>query len=385
MPSHSSASKAFGEKLQFLRKAQGLTQIDLSRLSALSKSYVSFLETGIRHPSREVVIKLAEVLGSDSQPEIREELLQLAGFTLENPANLKTSFSQSKSVRKDFHSFLHYTLQLIRQGAYERAQHNIEQSFQRFQKPAQMQTLLAHLELAQHHFEQAILLQKTALQHAHLSALEQEPGLTEIDLILNLGVMFFLWGDQALFAQPPDPETAYQRYLEALQEFKKGLEKAPDHLYLLDETGRVHFNLADLDASPEPNIHWQGCIEYFRAVLSHPNKQQLPADILRESAAFLALAYCKTKQFAIAGLVLDILSLNGGGDWLLQYIQACYYSLYSQQDADPQYLERGMNHLKQAIILNPAAAQQAQRDRHKDLAFLAKGHAQEFEEVLQCE
>src|SRR3990167_10823980 len=106
------SSHAFGEKLQFLRKAQGLTQIDLSRLSQLSKSYVSFLETGIRHPSREVVLRLAEVLGADTVPEVREELLLLAGFTAENPADLKTSQNTSgKSLRKDFYSFLQYTLQ----------------------------------------------------------------------------------------------------------------------------------------------------------------------------------------------------------------------------------------------------------------------------------
>ncbi len=379
------SSHAFGEKLQFLRKAQGLTQIDLSRLSQLSKSYVSFLETGIRHPSREVVLRLAEVLGADTVPEVREELLLLAGFTVENPAALKTSQNAGgKSLRKDFYSFLQYTLQLIRQGSYERAQQNIEQGFQKFQKPAQMQTLLAHLELAQNHFEQAILLQKTALQHAHLSSGEQERGLTEVDLRLNLGVMFFLWGDQANFAEPPQIQAAYQRYVQALQEFERGLAQEPQHLYLLDEVGRVHFNLAEVSPPEEALRHWQGCIQRFRSVLSHPAKQQLSADILSESAAFLALAYSKTQQFEMAGLVLDILSLNGPDNWLLHYIQACYHSLSYHLGQDPYHLERGLLSLKQAVQLDPAARVQAKRDQTKDLAPLAQVCAQEFEEVLQC-
>lgn len=385
MSATSFTSHAFGEKLQFLRKAQGLTQIDLSSLSQLSKSYISFLETGIRHPSREVVLRLAEVLGADTVPEIREELLLLAGFTVENPADLKTSQNASgKSLRKDFYSFLQYTLQLIRQGSYERARQNIEQGFQKFQKPAQMQTLLAHLELAQTHFEQAILLQKTALQHAHLSSGEQERGLTEVDLRLNLGVMFFLWGDQASFAEPPQFQAAYQRYAQALQEFEQGLAQEPQHLYLLDEAGRVHFNLAEVSPPEEALHHWQGCIQRFRSVLSHPAKQQLSADILNESAAFLALAYSKTQQFEMAGLVLDILSLNSPDDWLLHYIQACYYSLFYRLEQDPQHLEQGLPSLKQAVQLDPAARLQAKRDQAKDLAPLAQACAQEFEEVLQC-
>ncbi len=385
MSATSFTSHAFGEKLQFLRKAQGLTQIDLSNLSQLSKSYISFLETGIRHPSREVVLRLAEVLGADTVPEVREELLLLAGFTVENPADLKTNPNASgKSLRKDFYSFLQYTLQLIRQGSYERAQQNIEQGFQKFQKPAQMQTLLAHLELAQNHFEQAILLQKTALQHAHLSSGDQERGLTEVDLRLNLGVMFFLWGDQASFADPPQPQAAYQRYAQALQEFERGLAQEPQHLYLLDEAGRVHFNLAEVSPPEETLRHWQGCIQRFRSVLSHPAKQQLSADILSESAAFLALAYSKTQQFEMAGLVLDILSLNGPDDWLLHYIQACYHSLFYRFAQDPHQCERGLFSLKQAVQLDPAARIQAKRDQTKDLAPLAQACAQEFEEVLQC-
>jgi len=362
-----------------------MTQIDLSQLSQLSKSYVSFLETGVRHPSREVVLRVAEVLDPEALLGLKDELLILAGFTPEDPAELRQKPLKSTPGRKDFHSFLQYSLQLIRQGAYDLARQTIEQGFQRFHKPAQMQTLLAHLELAQSRFEQAILLQQTALQHAQLAPQEQEPGLSEIDLILNLGVMFFLWGDQALFAAEPQLDLASQRYLKALHEFEKGLRKAPAHLYLLDEAGRVHFNLADLSAAESAQEHWRSAIACFRAVLAHPDKQQLSLEILRESAAFLALAFCKVESFVAAGLLLDSLSLVPEPDWLLRYVQACYHSLYHRQDPEGGHLQRALACLRQAIALNPAARAQARQDQHKDLAVLAEVCSQEFEEVAQCE
>lgn len=163
----------------------------------------------------------------------------------------------------------------------------LSRAFKNFRNPRKCKPCWPISELAQTHFEQAILLQKTALQHAHLSSGEQERGLTEVDLRLNLGVMFFLWGDQASFAEPPQPQAAYQRWhAQALQEFEQGLAQEPQHLYLLDEAGRVHFNLAEVSPPEETLHHWQGCIQRFRSVLSHPAKQQLSADILSESAAF---------------------------------------------------------------------------------------------------
>lgn len=381
MSAPSLTSHAFGEKVQFLRKAQGLTQIDLSRLSQLSKSYISFLEKGIRHPSREVVLRLAEVLGADSLPEMREELLVLAGFTPDPPT--KTSASKSNPQRKDFQSFLQYTLQLIRQGAYERARQNIEQGGKKFQKPIQMLTLRAHLALAQTHFEEAVRLQKTAIEVGCLSRTEQTHGLSEVDLRLNLGVMFFLWGDQALFAEPIEPQLAHARYSQAQQEFEQGLALAPGHLYLLDEAGRVHFNLAEVSPPTQAERHWQSCIHYFRKVLAHPSRKELAGEILNESAAFLALAYCKTQQFNTAGLILDLLCLNTPDNWLLDYIQACYHSLAYRQTPSPEYLERGLSYLKAAVQRSPLARIQAQRDQDTDLASLAQYCEKEFQEVLQ--
>jgi transcriptional regulator with XRE-family HTH domain len=389
MPSTAHPSQ-FGERLQALRRERKLTQIDLSARSQLSKSYVSFLESGERHPSRDAVLRLAEALGP-SENRLRDELLMLAGFTppdglMSLPAEVKPAYS-----REDLKSFLHHTLQLIRQQDFTQAQQEIENGFQRFRRPAQMQTLLAHLELARGGFEQAILFQKTALQHYDLSPDEQEEGLTLVDFILNLGVMYFLWGDQALFADlevksnsSPLRKQAIQRYQLALETFEQGLKEAPDHLYLLDEAGRVHLNLADLLKGAQAEQHWEACITCFRQVLAHQDKhEQLPLQTLRETAAFLALAYAKCKDFNSAAMILDTLTLEAKGPWSVPYIQACVSLLSYRQRPQAPLLEQALKALGQAMRLDPTAAKaQFDQDQTRDLAPLLRHRLEDTQKVM---
>lgn len=50
-------------KVADLRKSNGFTQIDLSRLTNLSQQYISRVERGIIIPSLPKAIKIAEALG----------------------------------------------------------------------------------------------------------------------------------------------------------------------------------------------------------------------------------------------------------------------------------------------------------------------------------
>ena len=50
-------------KVASLRKANGYTQIDLSRLTNLSQQYISRVERGLIVPSLPKAIKIAEALG----------------------------------------------------------------------------------------------------------------------------------------------------------------------------------------------------------------------------------------------------------------------------------------------------------------------------------
>ncbi|PKL79836.1 MAG: hypothetical protein CVV27_01265 [Candidatus Melainabacteria bacterium HGW-Melainabacteria-1] len=373
----------FGTRLQTLRRDCGLTQIDLSSLSKLSKSYISFLESGVRKPSREAVLKLAQAI-APGDAGLRDDLLVLAGFMPKDALSPLSPAGAPAYSRRDFRRFLQHSLQLIRDQNFTQAEKEIEAGFLRFRRPAQMQTLLAHLELARGAFEQAILFQQTAIKHFDLSPDEQDPGLSLVDFILNLGVMYYFWGDQARYAADTDIQAtnrffalARERYALALDTFETGLHQAPGHVYLLDELGRIHFNLADLDPDTAAKGHWEASIRCFRQVLSHPEKHLLAKHSLRESAAFLGLAYAKRGQFSQAELLLDALSLDPDPNWQLAYIQACTACLAYREKPDESLLDRALAALKRAEQMAPIETRaQLKRDQFQDLAplFQHKGH-----------
>jgi len=68
-------SNSLGKILRERRKAKGLSQSQLSRMSGVSFGHISHIETGERFPSGHVLRKLAEPLGFGGV-----ELLKLAGF-----------------------------------------------------------------------------------------------------------------------------------------------------------------------------------------------------------------------------------------------------------------------------------------------------------------
>jgi DNA-binding XRE family transcriptional regulator len=60
-------SRSFGRVIRERRRQLDLTQEEVARRIKASGSYVAHLETGKRHPSRQVVVKLTDVLGLDAR------------------------------------------------------------------------------------------------------------------------------------------------------------------------------------------------------------------------------------------------------------------------------------------------------------------------------
>jgi transcriptional regulator with XRE-family HTH domain len=57
----------FGSVIRARRRQLDLTQEELARRTRTSVPYIGHLETGKRHPSEKMVLKLAEVLGLDAR------------------------------------------------------------------------------------------------------------------------------------------------------------------------------------------------------------------------------------------------------------------------------------------------------------------------------
>ena len=73
----------FGVRLRQWRQTRRVSQLDLASRAGSTSRHVSFLETGRSRPSRDMVLRLAEVL--DVSLRERNHLLRLAGFAAGYP------------------------------------------------------------------------------------------------------------------------------------------------------------------------------------------------------------------------------------------------------------------------------------------------------------
>jgi DNA-binding XRE family transcriptional regulator len=55
----------FGQAVRQRRRLLDMTQMEVARRIGTSTPYIGHLESGVRHPSEKIVIKIAEVLGLD--------------------------------------------------------------------------------------------------------------------------------------------------------------------------------------------------------------------------------------------------------------------------------------------------------------------------------
>lgn len=60
-------AKSFGQVIRERRRKLDLTQEELARRVETSVPYIGLLESGRRHPSEKIVLKLAEALGLDAR------------------------------------------------------------------------------------------------------------------------------------------------------------------------------------------------------------------------------------------------------------------------------------------------------------------------------
>ena len=70
-------AKAFGEVLKEHRLRAGLSQEALAHQASLERTYISFLERGLRQPSLRVLIALGDPLGVAAHELVRQVELRL--------------------------------------------------------------------------------------------------------------------------------------------------------------------------------------------------------------------------------------------------------------------------------------------------------------------
>ncbi len=66
-----SAAQLFGERLKTRRKALGLSQKQLFEKTSITAAYISLIERGRGNPTLDMMVKLAEAVGSEVWDMIR--------------------------------------------------------------------------------------------------------------------------------------------------------------------------------------------------------------------------------------------------------------------------------------------------------------------------
>jgi len=269
-------SSAFGQKLRELRKKRKVTMKHIADQLEVSESYISRLETGERHPDKELILKLGPLLFPEGNDAELDELLIAADYTplkLDQMTGRDDVISHFQQVLEDdprnFRAFNALIISLIKQGKFEVAKQKIQEGLRRYDASIHLQVLLGALELAQHNFDQALAYQQDALRAFDLNPeWAKALYLQRSDLLLNLAVIYFLKGYDGVdtYLQQPEPATydqARDNLLQASDALRRALELDQDDIYVLDERARVLFNLAYLDESAGKTVAYDEAVAAF--------------------------------------------------------------------------------------------------------------------------
>jgi transcriptional regulator with XRE-family HTH domain len=387
----------FGKLLTRLRKQQGLTMSQLAKEVGVSESYISLLESGERkQPSRELVLKLAQILGARTDNTLADDFLVTAGYYPANKqtyqAHISTIAAYRQHIEAEPQDFVTYTaliFALIKMGETQEAQGLIQKGLTQFADTNQLQSLLASLELAKHNYVKAIQLQEFALAQQQLQYAPGHPETFRFEL--NLGVMHFLKGShhyQAMsIAHSQSHEPAYiqektlaQTHFQQAQDlFKRLLAQEPNNIYVLDEYARVTFNLASLAEASEAISLWNETIIGLTRVLHAEDKYILGHATLLETAIFLAHAHSKSQAFELAETLINLLQVTvSPPHWMVYYIKACFFSLRHQAQGGDDSLDTALQALGEAFKCDPqAVSDNAPHD--PDLSYLRQHQPSEFQ------
>jgi transcriptional regulator with XRE-family HTH domain len=417
----------------------------LGQKTDVTASYISLLEAGDRHPSKDLVLRLAEVFFGRDNLAAAEELLGLAGIQPLPPEDMlspqqiyERALCQNPD---DFHSFSGLIRTLIRQQNLKEAENRILDGMKRFRDAWRLQALMAQLQLSLENYAMAAAAQQKALemysqrqaaQAVLADSTDAEMTETEqADLYTNLGVVHFLWGMQAFqrrnqaaatgqsdasaALQLADTRAQYQLSAEASADavqqaeaecrehfaraqaaYQQALALNPEDIFLKDEYARICFNIADLSPEAEQPARWADAIAELGEVLCAPDVAVLGLAHVREASVFLAHAHTKAGHFEAAHHLLSVLQACHPNEWLAHYARVCFYSLRAAarshlkpaktwKQAIQSDLALGLAALEHALSLptpNNQTLQQAPTDQ--DLAFLRQQRSKPFAALIQA-
>ncbi len=359
------------QRVSSLRKATGITMTTLAERIGVTPSYVSLLEAGERQPSREIVRRLAELFFNTNDLDSLDELLVLAGFS-PTRYELQVEYQDTLSVYEELlrlnpHDFKTYTATtrlLIREQRITEAEDKILAGMKVFIEAYQLQALMAHYQLCLNNFEAASHSQQNAISLYQKSTEKSPSPLDQSDLLINQGVIHFLWAMSLLQARQSIPtkvepefiklSTASREQLKLARDYYlQARELSPEDIFLRDEHVRICLSLAELSEQQNSSLTWQEVIEEIVDVICSEDADKLGLDSIRELQALMAHAYSKAGDFREARKLIGMLQSTANDDWFIYFVKACHFCMRSQRESNEQFLEDAFKALAKAASLNP--------------------------------
>ncbi len=393
----------FGGLFAQYRKQRKLSMQKLATAADISAAYVCRLESGDRHPSRDLVLRLADILLPYGTQSEKDELLVIAGYAPINHRNFMgrqdvvAIYEQQVSESpEDFKAFIGLVISQVRVANYTRAKELIQTGMEHFDDMVQLQALMAVMELSKKNYAQAILFQQEAIRYFLMDKQPERLHLSHADLLLGLGVMYFEQGNELAYQvqialnqkkQTNNSDLTAQslRLLEqAEQQFQKALDLQAGDIYVVDELARVNFTIAYLKVGAAAQPYWEKCIASFEEMLFSADKQSLGYHALLQSNAFLALAYSKAGQFSQARFMLSTIESCLPHFWLAHYMKACYFCLLYLDNQQEALLHQAMDSLKKAAAVPDEQNQTLfEAPLDTDLAPVRDFFKDDFQSLLQ--
>lgn len=393
------SSSAFGQKLRELRKKRKITMKHLADQLGVSESYISRLESGERHPDKELILKLGPILFPEGDQIELDNLLIAADYT---PLNLEQFTGRDDVIHhfqevldqdpENFRVFNALVLSLIKQGNLKAARDKIQKGLSQFDDSIHLQVLMGTLEMAHGRYDTALTYHQEAIKAFEQSSADHElDSVNKINMLLNLAVIYFMKGYELIDDFLRSGEDALYRearnnLLQASDSLKEALQLDAEDIYVLDEYARVQFNLSYLDESAQKKVNYGSSIAAFEQVVHSEEKARLNYSELIESSLFLVHAYAKSQNFVAAEQHIHIIECCLPNYWLVHYIKACLYSLKFVTDRQEKWLELGFRALGRALAIQDKGNRSRDEALYDpDLVCLRQSAPERFNKMLKLE
>lgn len=418
-----------GKFIRNKRKAQGFST-QKKFIAALlkadpqincSESYMSLIESGVKSPSLHLLDLMSSIL--QMTPQEKGELLLIYkrvpnDFEFAVRTNLKESLKESNLDKlknryesdKNKQNFDNLIRVLILEGKQQEASELLNSSPEFSLSVVDLQDRTAKMAAITGNYDFAIQAFNLALE----TCTDEYPN-TKADILMNIGICYFSKAEKMY-------ETNIIDFLELIIKsesyFKKSLDIWKDYIYCLDEYARCSYRIADallyfvrndkpLDYNKKNHQlidkifseykgnkskeliytisqeYFSKAIKYYKKILSHLERGDLPEKALKEAVYFYAYSLCKIKDFDEALLWINSINILEQ-NWITHFTKACYCNMRYEEEKEDFLLDEALVHLNIAYEFEPETVKHMiKEEKDKDLKTIWEKRSKELKEISE--